>query len=100
MAFRRKRSNLSSGGRNDLPDAAHSLTETRLKASGSAWAGDPLYLWVAMGQCVFYVLAFAGTLRELHPKILRLPYYFCMINAAMFAALCHVVQGRRKMAWK
>lgn len=62
--------------------------------------GDPVYRWVGIGQCMFYVLAFAGALRELHPKILRLPYYFCMINAAMFAALYHVFQGRRKMAWK
>jgi poly-beta-1,6-N-acetyl-D-glucosamine synthase len=43
------------------------------------------YNWLLVGQVVFYGLAVLGGIFSLRPKILRLPYYFCMINSALFA---------------
>ena len=44
----------------------------------------PFYRALAALQVVFYAIAGAGALRTLRPRILGLPYYFCMINLAMF----------------
>ncbi|MGB8061952.1 MAG: glycosyltransferase family 2 protein [Candidatus Sulfotelmatobacter sp.] len=43
------------------------------------------YNWLLVGQVLFYGLAVLGAIFSLRPKILRLPYYFCMINSALFA---------------
>jgi glycosyltransferase involved in cell wall biosynthesis len=48
---------------------------------------DALYRWLLGVQAVFYGLAALGALGWLKPKILRLPFYFCMINAALFVLL-------------
>ena len=42
------------------------------------------YNWLLLGQGLFYGLAALGAIASL-PKVLRLPYYFCMINSALFA---------------
>jgi len=59
----------------------------------------PLYLALFGIQAAFYVLALLGVAVTLRPKFLRLPYYFCMVNAAVFAGIYHAVTGRRRMAW-
>jgi hypothetical protein len=41
-----------------------------------------------------------GAVGRLMPRPIRLPYYFCMINAAALVGLFHVISGRRRMAWK
>jgi hypothetical protein len=51
-------------------------------------------------QLVFYVLAALGTVLPLRPKILMLPFYFTMINAAAFLGFYHALTQRRGMAWK
>jgi hypothetical protein len=51
-------------------------------------------------QVAFYALAVLGMLYPLRPGVLRLPYYFCMINAATFVGAYHVLSGRRKIVWK
>jgi len=43
------------------------------------------YNWLLLGQALFYTLAILGAMVSLRPKVLRLPYYFCMINSALFA---------------
>jgi cellulose synthase/poly-beta-1,6-N-acetylglucosamine synthase-like glycosyltransferase len=43
------------------------------------------YNWLLVGQVLFYALAVLGGIFGLRPRILRLPYYFCMINSALFA---------------
>jgi cellulose synthase/poly-beta-1,6-N-acetylglucosamine synthase-like glycosyltransferase len=43
------------------------------------------YNWLLLGQALFYTLATLGAMVSLRPKVLRLPYYFCMINSALFA---------------
>jgi poly-beta-1,6-N-acetyl-D-glucosamine synthase len=51
----------------------------------------PFYQGAAWGQILFYLLAVLGALGWLKPKALRLPFYFCMINASLFAWLYRVV---------
>lgn len=50
------------------------------------------YNWLLLGQAFFYGLAVLGAMVSLKPKVLRLPYYFCMINSSLFA---WVYQGLR-----
>jgi len=60
----------------------------------------PFYRVLFALQLGFYVLAILGARYALKPKILRLPYYFGMINAATFLGIYHVLSGRRRIAWK
>ena len=60
----------------------------------------PLYLAILGAQLVFYLLACLGTTIRLRPKLLMLPYYFCMINLATFFGFYHALTHRRSMAWK
>ncbi|HZC23814.1 MAG TPA: glycosyltransferase family 2 protein [Candidatus Binatia bacterium] len=53
------------------------------------------YGWLLLGQVLFYGLALLGSKFKLKPKVLRLPYYFCMINSALFAWVYHALRHRR-----
>ncbi len=53
------------------------------------------YNWLLLGQVVFYGLAILGAKVSLKPKVLRLPYYFCMINSALFAWIYHALRHGR-----
>lgn len=53
------------------------------------------YNWLLLGQVLFYGLALLGSKFKLKPKVLRLPYYFCMINSALFAWVYHALRYRR-----
>lgn len=61
---------------------------------------EPLYRGLFALQLAFYMLVLAGALVRLRPKVLRLPYYFCMINAAAFVGMYHALRGGRSLAWK
>jgi len=54
-------------------------------AANIALRGQFPYNWLLLGQGLFYGLAVLGAMAGLKPKVLRLPYYFCMINSALFA---------------
>ncbi len=54
-------------------------------AANIALRGQFPYNGLLLGQVLFYGLAVLGAMVSLKPKILRLPYYFCMINSALFA---------------
>lgn len=56
---------------------------------------QPLYDWLLAGQTLFYGLAVLGAFFRIKPRILRLPYYFCMINSALFAWVYQAVRHRR-----
>lgn len=51
-------------------------------------------------QGLFYALALLGSRRRLEPRVLRLPYYFCMVHAAVFPGLYYALRGRRGLVWK
>lgn len=53
------------------------------------------YNWLLLGQVIFYGLAGLAAMVELKPKVLRLPYYFCMINSALFAWLYQALRHGR-----
>jgi hypothetical protein len=59
---------------------------------------SPFYAWTVGAQILFYGLAILGALGWLKPKPLRLPYYFCMINASLFAWLYRAVSQRKHPA--
>ena len=61
---------------------------------------EPFYRTLFGLQLGFYALVLLGALIRLRPKILRLPYYFCMINAAAFQGMYHALRGGRALAWK
>lgn len=61
---------------------------------------SPFYAALFVAQAIFYVMALLGTVFQLRPKTLLLPFYFCMINAATFFGLYHALTSRRRMAWK
>jgi disulfide bond formation protein DsbB len=60
----------------------------------------PFYRAIFALQLAFYGLVVLGAVIALRPKILRLPYYFCMINAAAFLGMYHALRGGRSLAWK
>lgn len=60
----------------------------------------PLYQVLGAGQALFYLLAMAGSLWSLRPKLLAIPYYFTMINAAVFPGIYYALAGLHRMSWK
>ncbi|HZW95569.1 MAG TPA: glycosyltransferase family 2 protein [Candidatus Eremiobacteraceae bacterium] len=54
-------------------------------AANIALRGQFPYNCLLLGQMLFYGLAVLGAMVSPKPKVLRLPYYFCMINSALFA---------------
>jgi poly-beta-1,6-N-acetyl-D-glucosamine synthase len=60
----------------------------------------PPYQLLFIGQACFYILAIVGAFTKLRPKLFMLPYYFSMINAAMFLGTYHALTGLRTMKWK
>ena len=60
----------------------------------------PFYRATLCGQALFFLLAGWGALRRLRPKILMLPFYFSMINAATFLGFYYALTRRRGMAWE
>jgi len=65
-----------------------------LVANALLWRYPP-YQWFLMGQALFYGLAVLGRFINLRPKFLRLPFYFCMINSALFAWSYYALRMRR-----
>jgi Glycosyltransferase like family 2 len=60
-----------------------------------ALRGQVPYRWLLLAQALFYSLAVLGRTIDLKPKILRLPYYFCMVNAPLFAWLYQALRHGR-----
>jgi cellulose synthase/poly-beta-1,6-N-acetylglucosamine synthase-like glycosyltransferase len=56
---------------------------------------EPFYRALLLLQVSFYMLAAIGAVIRLRPSILRLPFYFCMINVAFFAWMYHALRMRR-----
>jgi cellulose synthase/poly-beta-1,6-N-acetylglucosamine synthase-like glycosyltransferase len=60
----------------------------------------PFFRWMLVLQLGFYALAGVGAVWPLRPRVLRLPYFFAMINAASFLGLYYAVRPRSAVAWK
>jgi cellulose synthase/poly-beta-1,6-N-acetylglucosamine synthase-like glycosyltransferase len=61
---------------------------------------SPLYRVTAALQGTFYLLSALGAKWRLKPKVLRVPWYFSMINAATFFGIYFALRGRRRLVWK
>jgi biofilm PGA synthesis N-glycosyltransferase PgaC len=61
---------------------------------------SPLYRVLFAGQVAFYSLALGGSAFALRPRLLRLPYYFSMVNAALLVALFERLVRRGPVAWR
>ncbi len=59
-----------------------------------------LYAITGCLQLAFYVLALVGSRWQLKPRILRLPYYFCFVNAAYLWSFCQSIRPRHKVRWE
>ncbi len=60
----------------------------------------PLYQVLFAAQVIFYIAALIGSIIRLRPKLLMVPFYFSMINAAAFLGAYHAFTGLRRMRWK
>ena len=61
---------------------------------------QPFYQAFFLCQVLFYALAAFGTLVKLRPRHLMLPFYFTMINVAVFFGFYHAMTSRKQMAWE
>jgi cellulose synthase/poly-beta-1,6-N-acetylglucosamine synthase-like glycosyltransferase len=62
----------------------------------------PVYSILFGLQVTFFVMAAAGALGErlsLRPRILALPYYFCVVSYAGFIGLVEALRGRAHTVW-
>lgn len=58
------------------------------------------YQLACWSQMFFYSLALLGTQWKLKPGLLRLPYYFCFVNAAYLWGAYRSFKGLSKITWK
>lgn len=64
--------------------------------------GNPFYQGLLVLQIGFYVLAIIGYLlekRKLKFKAFFVPYYFCMMNYAVYRGFVRIVRGSQSVIW-
>jgi glycosyltransferase involved in cell wall biosynthesis len=76
------------------------LAMAALLAANVALAGEPFFRATLALQGFFYVLVALGARVRIEPAVLRLPYYFCLINAAALVGCYHALRGGQGVAWK
>jgi poly-beta-1,6-N-acetyl-D-glucosamine synthase len=62
-----------------------------------------LYQFLLAGQVLFYLAAWLGKVLEdkkVRVKLLFVPYYFCMMNYAVFAGLIRYYKGSQSVIWE
>jgi cellulose synthase/poly-beta-1,6-N-acetylglucosamine synthase-like glycosyltransferase len=73
-------------------------------ASLAAWSQGPLYHAAVLAQAFFYGMASVGYLlrrsRVGRLRLLYIPFYYCMANAACAAAWIYALRGRRIEVWQ
>ncbi|RMD72833.1 MAG: glycosyltransferase family 2 protein [Bacteroidetes bacterium] len=72
--------------------------------SNAALVGlHPIYTLLFVGQSAFYALALAGKLlahRPLRFKLLFVPYYFCVMNYAVYRGFFRLLSGKQSVLWE
>lgn len=75
-----------------------------LVVSPALWKAGFLYQLATISQVVFYGCALLGLVlngtRFSSKKILTIPFYFCMVNAASLIAILNVLRGRQVKHWE
>ncbi|MEL6718886.1 MAG: glycosyltransferase family 2 protein, partial [Bacteroidota bacterium] len=65
--------------------------------------GNPFYQVIFAMQLAFYLLAIGGYLLEkqkLKLKIFFVPYYFCIMNYAVFRGFFRYISGGQSVLWE
>ncbi|HFA51847.1 MAG TPA: glycosyltransferase family 2 protein [Bacteroidetes bacterium] len=68
-----------------------------------ARSGQPLYLFLLAGQTLFYGFALLGYIfekKQMKVKAFFIPYYFCIMNYAMFRGFFRLLAGRQSVKWE
>ncbi|MBI4300648.1 MAG: glycosyltransferase family 2 protein [Chloroflexi bacterium] len=66
-------------------------------------AGSPFFLATLLLQLLFYALAVGGHLlrkRANQPRLVSLPYYYCLVNLAALSGIWQLLSGRRRATWQ
>lgn len=66
------------------------------------WA-EPIFQFLLAAQILFYLLAFIGYLlekRQIKFKAFFIPYYFCIMNYAVFKGFFRIISGRQSVLWE
>lgn len=68
-----------------------------------ALMGIPFYQWLFALQLIFYLAAFIGYLlkeRKLRARIFIVPFYFVMMNLAVYAGAMRFLWGTQSVVWE
>ncbi len=75
-----------------------------LVMSFGLWNAGPVYKVAALGQVALYGCGLAGFLlrntRVGRSRVLALPFFFCMVNAAVIVATFNLLRGQRIVLWE
>jgi cellulose synthase/poly-beta-1,6-N-acetylglucosamine synthase-like glycosyltransferase len=72
-----------------------------LGASAALARSAGFYALILAVQLSFYALAFAGLAwRRSRPRVVALPFHFCLANAAVIVGMMSVLRGERIAAWQ
>jgi cellulose synthase/poly-beta-1,6-N-acetylglucosamine synthase-like glycosyltransferase len=67
-------------------------------------SSGPFYLFFALGQIVFYLLAALGYIFRQRPigrwRLLYIPFFYCLANIAAIIAVINVIRGRQISRWQ
>ncbi|MGB3852572.1 MAG: glycosyltransferase family 2 protein [Tunicatimonas sp.] len=67
------------------------------------WEPLPLFRLFFLAQTVFYTLAIVGWLlasQKVKIKVFFIPYYFCVMNYAVFAGIVRYLRGSQSVVWE
>jgi len=62
-----------------------------------------IYSGLLLGQIAFYFAAFAGWYfenRKIKIKVLFIPYYFLMMNVAVYLGIFRYIKGGQSVKWE
>jgi len=67
------------------------------------WNFGNIYQLLFIGQFFFYMLAFVGYLferKQIRLKLLFVPFYFCMMNYAVYIGFLRYLRGSQSVLWE
>jgi biofilm PGA synthesis N-glycosyltransferase PgaC len=68
-----------------------------------AMQGSAFYKSIFALQCLFYIMALVGYLlekRQLKFKLFFVPYYFCLMNYAVYRGMWRIAAGTQSVVWE
>lgn len=68
-----------------------------------AMQGDPIYQFLLVCQLAFYALALIGYIlerRKIKFKAFFVPYYFCIMNYAVFRGFFRIINNNQSVMWE